>query len=151
MLAAKTDLIRARVTQEVRVILPPCGQKIMYDPTAPCPGKRTYEDEAVLKATGFDKDEDAPTGVTRFVGPLRQFERVVQILVPPNPKIFFGIDITPESVGPNRGSYKLPPLAAGTTIKLTLHPEQFLVAQADVATGLLGLIVEYYHDAGSQQ
>lgn len=148
MLAERTELIRARVSQEVRVILPPCGQKVMYDPTAPCPGSRTPAEAQVLEATGFgDLEEETTRGAVRVVGEQLHYERVVQILVPTNPKVYFGLDITPEEVGPNRGNYKLPPLAAGTTIKLKLRPEQFIVAAADVSMALLTLIVEYYEEA----
>jgi hypothetical protein len=144
MIAAKTMLVRARVSQEIRVVLPPCGQRVMYDPSVPCGAEHSLEDREVLRRTGFGADE-MPEGAEVFTGPLHPFVRRVQILVPPNPKIVFGIDILPVTLGPNRGNYKLPPLAAGTTIKLELFPEQFLVAAAEVGTGLLGIIVEYHH------
>jgi hypothetical protein len=145
MIAAKTELIRARVSQEVRVILPPCGQRVMYDPSLPCRGEFTPADRELLKAAHFDSEEELREGGEVFTGPLQNYVRCVQLLVPPSPKIVFGLDILPVTLGPNRGNYKLPPLAAGTTIKLELLPEQFLVAAADVGTGLLGIIVEYHH------
>jgi len=145
MIAAKTMLIRARVSQEVRVILPPCGQRVMYDPSVPCSADHTHEDRALLEKTGFGDVVEQQEGAEVFVGPMQSYVRRVQILVPPNPKIVFGIDILPATLGPNRGNYKLPPLAAGTTIKLELFSEQFLVAAAEVGTGLLGIIVEYHH------
>jgi hypothetical protein len=145
MIAAKTMLIRARVSQEVRVILPPCGQQVRYDPSVPCHDGQTPADRELLKKTGFGDVVERQEGAEIFTGPLHLFVRRVQLLVPPNPKIVFGIDVLPVTLGPNRGNYKLPPLAAGTTIKLELFPEQFLVAAADVGTGLLGIIVEYHH------
>jgi hypothetical protein len=143
MIAHKTELVRARVSQEIRVVLPPCGQRVMYDPSVPCGTAHTLAEREVLKQTGFKADE-VQEGAEVFTGPLQHYVRRVQILVPPNPKIVFGLDILPVTLGPNRGNYKLPPLAAGTTIKMELFPEQFLIAAAEVGTGLLGIIVEYH-------
>ncbi len=118
MLAAKTKLYRARLSQEVRVILPPCGQEIAFDPTRKC---------------------------QVFTGAIQPLIRKVQILVPLNPIVVFGLDMMPVDLGPDRGNYKLPPLAAGTTIKVELFPDQWLIAAADVGIALLGMMVEYHH------
>jgi hypothetical protein len=152
MIVAKTEIIRARVTQELRVVLPPCGQRVMYDPSAPCPREiYTADDRALLAAAGFT-DEVGPDeqyfGREVFVGAVEPLVRTVQILVPSNPRIYFDLDVDPVNIGPNRAPYKLPTLAAGTTIKIDLHPDQWMVAAADEGTGLLTFIVEYHAAEG---
>lgn len=145
-IAQPTELIRARVTQEVRIILPPCGQRVEYDPLAPCQAPISEAWQRVLIETGFDDvaKVEAQFGCPVLRGSIYNYMRKVQILVPPSPGVLFGVDVDPVSLGPNRGNYKLPPLPSGQTIKLRLMPEQFLVAVADDKTALLGLIVEYY-------
>ena len=147
MIGRKTDLVRAQLSQEMRVILPPCGQRVKFDPTAPCMGADPHEtsNAQLLEKTGFGADTgELAAGAPVFTGRIEAWERRVQILVPASPKIYFGIDLHPNELGPNR-VYKLPVLAAGTPIKLRLFPDQWLIAATDVGLGLLSLIVEYHH------
>jgi hypothetical protein len=147
MIAAPTDMIRALVVQEARIVLPPAGQFVRFDPGAP----RVIvseKDAEVLHASGFEAD--AESGVMIYGRPVLdgglddRFIRHVQILVPSSPTIFFGIDVDPVALGPDRATYKLAPLSAGTRIDIPLMPEQFLVAATEVGAAVLGLIVEYH-------
>lgn len=68
--------------------------------------------------------------------------REVQLLVPPGPAVFAGLDETPEDVGPNR-VYKLCRMPPGQSIVFKLLGAQYLVAAAEEQLVEATLIVEY--------
>ncbi len=68
--------------------------------------------------------------------------RRVQIVVPPEPKVYMKIDGDPNAVGPNR-TYKMPTLAPGAMIRFELMPEQCIIMAADNGFAEVSIIVEY--------
>jgi hypothetical protein len=77
--------------------------------------------------------------------------RKVQLMVPSEPIVWAWTTATPDEnvakmVGPNRGTYKGPPMAAGIRIEFCLQPQQTLWAGAESSEAVLGLIIEYVED-----
>lgn len=74
--------------------------------------------------------------------------RRVQILVPPSPPMYLGIDTHPQQgfedggIGPNR-TYKVPPLPPGQAVIVRLLPEQTLMAMSEEGLCFTSLIIEF--------
>lgn len=136
-LVLPTKVLLTRVSQEIRVILPPLGKTVRYDLVERDrhAGLRGAEPESV----GFAQTRFIPDPHARIAACFRE----VQILAPTSPKVYFDLDHPPEYYGVNR-SYKLAIAPASTTIKFRLRHDQFLVAAAEEGFADLSLIVEHH-------
>lgn len=69
--------------------------------------------------------------------------RRVQVLIPPSPDVFVGLDVSPEELGINR-TYKVPLMAPGAQIPLHLQAHQFIIAAVGESNTPLTIIVEFF-------
>lgn len=68
--------------------------------------------------------------------------RLVQLLIPEAPAVFFGLDVTPEALGPNR-FYKLPEWPPGAPIEFKLLAGQWIVGVSEVGLAAVSVIIEH--------
>jgi len=137
MIAAPTEMIRATLTQEARVIVPPLGMKVN---TA-----RLMADVSDLMLAA-QQNRRVPYFVQNAsVDPAMgsPYIRRVQILVPSSPGTNWDLDLLPEAVGPNR-IYKIPPVPSGQTIYVDLAPWQWVIGASVAGNAFCSVIVSYY-------
>ncbi len=70
-------------------------------------------------------------------------QRKVQILVPPSPQVFAGLDVAAEDVGMNK-TFNMPVIHAGQLVEFPLGCAQALYAACAEGFALVTLIIEHY-------
>jgi len=73
--------------------------------------------------------------------------RKVQLLIPESPAVFFGLDVHPDALGPNR-FYKLPEWPPGAPIEFKLLAGQWIVGVSEVGLAAVSVLIEYRRDRG---
>lgn len=99
--------------------------------------KKTWNDRLTLSqelryVLEAEPSEGAPAGAMRRV----------QLLIPPEPKIYMKIDGDPNAYGPNR-TYKVPVVAPGAMVRFELTADQSIIMAADNGMADVSIIVEY--------
>jgi hypothetical protein len=106
-LCAPTKIIRATLSQEIRVVLPA---------------------------------DDSSAG---------SLIRCVQIVPPPEPLLYVGLDVHPHEIGLNNVKH-LAEIVGGRIIKFHLRPEQWVVMAADQGFASVTIVVEYLVAGGGK-
>ena len=125
MLVLPTKIVREKIVQDTRIILPPYG----------------FKAERTNGGHGEPKHKFVPTPGP-IDGAWPGCTRKVQLIVPPSPRVLVMPDIWPEKLGPDR-VYKMPPMPTGMLIEFALMPQQWLVAAVVEGEAAITVIVEH--------